>query len=443
MRSWFSTFCCRLGLILGLAGLVACGDAGTTPDQSITPIVTQTTVAIDTPLPQPIDTPSSSFPDLEPIELLVWLTPENALSSNSTKGEMLSAQLEAFDESNAGIQIKVAEKVASGQGGILSYLRTGKTVAPNALPDLILLPASLLPTAANESLIFPFSSLISPELVADLFPAATELGSYNAELFGLPYLLDGLTHYAYNTATFTDTVPATWQEVAEKNSHITLPASGADGADLLLTYYLGMGGNLLDEAGNWAIQPNILANALSQFSQGVAEGWVRSESSGISTYQELWATLSQENAGIIPVSAEIFLRERVNGQTIGYLPLLSSDVVMPPLVNGWVWVMTTPDPNRQQIASELISWLMDDANLGGLTANSLVLPARRTTFSIWPANDPYIIFIQHELEKATIYPIDAGSNLRTTFKEALLSVIVSALTPDQAAQQVVDQLNGG
>jgi hypothetical protein len=62
------------------------------------------------------------------------------------------------------------------------------------------------------------------------------------------------------------------------------------------------------------------------------------------------------------------------------------------------------------------------------------LPARRSAFSAWPADDVYGRFVQQELEQAAALPTEANATLINILRDALFNVISLATSPQLAAE---------
>ena len=75
----------------------------------------------------------------------------------------LAIQMTEFDTTHPDVNLTVSTKKITEQGGTLNYLRSGRSVAPDILPDVVVLPASQLATAVDEELVFPLDSLIDTE----------------------------------------------------------------------------------------------------------------------------------------------------------------------------------------------------------------------------------------------------------------------------------------
>lgn len=372
--------------------------------------------------------------------LTVWLPPELDLDAEQ-EFSSLSQQITAFGEEHPDLITRVEYKTVSGQGGILSYLRTGRTVAPSVLPDLVALPTDQLTAAAAEELVFPLETLLDPAMLEDLYPAARSAAQYGEHVVGYPFALTQLPHLAYDNTILTDTLPLTWEQfVADANGRLLFPAAGKAGATLALQFYLAAGGSLVNQAGQATLEVDPLVAALTQLSEGRTTGLILLQSSNVVTLSESWLAFQSGSATIVQTTADQFMRERASGQSPGFAPIPGPGGPVTPLVEGWVWTISTPDPARKALAVELLSALASSASLGEWSLRHEILPARRQSFSFWPADDPYVHFLQQELERAQLMPVSVGSKVMASLSDAVFDVITLAKTPQVAAEEAAAQL---
>lgn len=378
--------------------------------------------------------------------ITLWTTPELAPRSDLPGGPTLSEQLNAFDNSHPDIRVVVEAKSVSDQGGSLGYLRTGRTVAPSVLPDLILLPDNHLAEAVAQDLIFPLDPLLSSEMLEDLYPAAREMGQVEEQLYGYPFAFTNLRHLVYNPAVITDTLPLTWPDLLAEDNPGTLvfPAAGPAGAAFTLHYYLDAGGTLRNEANQPALQVEPLTAALTQIQQGVAANFVDPQSGNTATVEQAWQIFQNSSTSIVGTNANHFLRVRVPGSagTYAFAPLPGPQGPLPPLVNGLTWAISTPDPARQALAAELLSWLATSENLSEWTQQSYLLPARPSALALWEPEDEYVAFLGDRLEAARPFPAEANSAILLALSEATAEVILQLNTPQAAAEAAVASLAG-
>jgi ABC-type glycerol-3-phosphate transport system substrate-binding protein len=369
--------------------------------------------------------------------LTIWIPP--AIAARSETGDtVLSNQLLAFGSSHPDLEIVVEQKTVDGQGGILSYLRTGRNVAPTVLPDLIVLPTNQLETVAAEQLIFPLGDLNDPDLLEDLYPAAQALVRHEGQLIGYPFALTNLTHLAYDSSAITTTLPATWEQfISDSSNNFVFPAAGQEGAILTLQLYLAAGGSLTNEADQPGLQVEPLTTALRQLSQGRNNGFILLQSSNLTTLNESWQLFQAGTATLAQTTAEQFLRQRTDDLALGYASIPGPEGRLTPLVNGWAWAVSTADPEREARAIELITTLASDPGWGEWSRQSGILPASRQAFSEWPQDDAYIEFIQAELTRSAPIPINVDGSVMVALSNAVFDVVSLSKSPEVAAEEAV------
>lgn len=409
------------------------------------------TVTVTSPLPTPADTPAlESTPDTpapigpvsQAITLTLWTSPEIAPRSEIPGGPTLLEQLSAFDNSHPDVNLFVELKTTADQGGTLSYLRTGRSVAPDILPDVILLPTTQLADAAAQELIYPLDSLLEQEAVDDLFPVAQQLVRIEDQTYGYPFALNGLQHLVYDSSTITETVPTSWPEmVTSQTGTFLFPAAGSIGAELTLQFYLAHGGELFDETGQLALQPEPLTVALDEIRRGVAEGFIDPQSGSTATMEQAWQIFGNNAALMLQTTSGHYLAQQAAGARESYraVPLPGPNGPLTPTVSASTWAVSTANPARQALAAELIRWLASGQNSGEWTRERHVLPARRAAFDVWP-DDEYVQFLRTQLEVAEPAPRSVNNTVLTALSDATTAVILGLNTPQEAATQAANEV---
>lgn len=385
---------------------------------------------------QPLSATTSPTPQL-PLPLRIWLPPDIAVRTNEG-AEVLVSQLETFSGRYPDLEIIVEQKAASGQGGILNYLRTGHDVAPAILPDLIALPVELLPEAAAQELIIPLNPYLSPAMMDALFPAAAEMGMVNEQRFGYPFALTNLTHLVYNRNVISGTVPLQWSDfVTGTENTLVFPVQGRLSAYLGLQFYLATGGRLLNEAGQPDLQVEALTEALTQLSQG--RGGL-APSIGIDTQDVAWQLYEAGGIGSIWLTAEHFLGQPFVSQSNGYAAAPGPEESLVPFTSGWVWLISTPDPAKRGLAAELLAFLVEPENLGQWSSASNIPPARRDALASWSRDLTYRNFLSGQLEVAQPFPISSNSQLMDVLGDAVLEVLTTSTSPQAIAEEAIATL---
>ncbi len=422
-----------------LLTLTACDLINSVP---IAPTPTADAGANEAPAAAPVlpSTPDIAIPitvtETTP-SLTIWLPPDTILATEVGTA-VFSEQLHTFSVNHPELETRVEQKPVAGQGGILSYLRTGANVAPSILPDLILLPTSELTAAAKEGLIYPLDDLLDPAALDDLYPAARALARSEDQTIGYPYAINNLTHFAYQTNVIASTPPLRWNElIALEDATLIFPAAGDAGAVLALQFYLAAGGQLTNEAGQPMLDAPLLTQALQQLSQARSNGFILLQSANVTTLAESWDVFQSGTAVFALTSAEQFLTQRTPETTPGYAVIAGIDSPLTPLIDGWAWAVSTADPAQRLLAGELLAALIDGPSMGAWSLQSGRLPARRQAFTVWPHDDAYLSFVHLELERAQPNPAPLDSPIMEALGNAVFNVISLTKTPQEAAGEAV------
>ena len=376
-----------------------------------------------------------------PTDLTVWLIPELSHESDSPGSQLLADQLSSFGASHPDLNLQIEVKATGGQGGTLNYLRTGRGVAPAVLPDLIVIYSDGLSAAAAEELIFPVDSFLDEAMFEDLFPAAKSLSRVGELIYGYPQTLINFQHAASNSTVLSDTVPISWDELLEmEDASFVFPADGPDGAQLALQLYLASGGQLSEDANQPMLEVDPLTTALNQLSRARNLGKIAPSSQNISTLNQAWEFYSNSTANMVQTEAPILLAERIAGDESAFSPLPGPAGPMYPLIEGWLWAVSTPDPVRQALAMELLSWLASGPNMGEWSYESTELPSRRSAFDSWPTGDRYTNYLRSQLEFARPFPKGATNPVMSALSEAVFDVVSQTKSPRSAAEDAAAQL---
>jgi hypothetical protein len=368
--------------------------------------------------------------------LRVWLPPEISSVDSSAAGALM-AQIVTYGETHPELAAQVELKQVAGPGGILSYLRTGRVVAPGVLPHLIALPAEQLASASAEGLIFSLDGLIEAALLDDLYPAARSLSELSGVTLGYPFVLTGLSHLAHSSA-ITTTLPVVWDELSALNQgQLVFPAASREGAILALQFYLDLGGTLTNDAGQPALQVEILAQALDAFSRARGSNFIALQSSNVRGLDETWRLFQSGVVAMTLTTSGQFLRERTAESPSGYGAVSGPLGALNPLVTGWAWAITTSDPVQKRRAANLLSALILEPEFDAWTQQNFLLPARRQTMEAWPADDAYVNFLRQQLEQAQANPLTSGGTITTALSNALFDVVSLARSPRAAAEAAV------
>jgi ABC-type glycerol-3-phosphate transport system substrate-binding protein len=243
-----------VALLLVLCG---CGEGKTVTPESVLP----------TSPPSPLLPTSTPVPTPEPQPMIVtldlWLPKELDPYGSQAGADTLARQLDEFSNAYPDVQVEVTVKMAHGRGGLLDFLRTARDAAPSVMPDLIVLDATELETTVGLGLIQPLDGHLSPDVLAERFPFAAELGTVDGQIVGFVIGAD-MQHLAYRPSLL-DSPPISWRQDFFPPVSFLFPAGGRGRTvdDATLIQYLAAGGGLTDAEGNPSLDEDVLESVLS------------------------------------------------------------------------------------------------------------------------------------------------------------------------------------
>jgi ABC-type glycerol-3-phosphate transport system substrate-binding protein len=416
--------------------LTGCGLFGGDSEEPVLTVEVEkpTPVATPTLMTRPQSTPAAGLSSPETIT--VWIANQFSPSNDPDGGAILSDQITSFQASHPGLTVSVEGKVPIGPGGILSYLRTGSGIAPGILPDLVMLPSEELESAVLQGLIHPMEGLLDEEMIDDLFPAANAISQVGGGFYGYPFSLTDMHHLVYDGESISEPLPETWNDFLEvEDAQFAFPAGGKPGAEMALQLYLAAGGTLTDEANQPVLEVDALTQALSQFNRGATRRVILRESANLATVGDAWQMLVDSEANIVQHEASSYLSNRQSRPESEPARVPGFDSALRPFVNGWVWAITTPDPDRQRIASDLLASIASGPNIGEWSAAAGQLPARRSAYNQWPVNIPLTQFFSEASEHAHKFPEGADAVIMEALNDAVIQVISLSKSPRSAAEE--------
>jgi ABC-type glycerol-3-phosphate transport system substrate-binding protein len=370
-----------------------------------------------------------------PFSVVVWWPEPLAPLDNETAAETLSEQLSAFQRNTGNTQVEFRLKKVEDVGGIMSTLRTASAVAPGALPDLTLLRRDDLLMAVQAGLAQPLSQRLSPAILEELPTSVLALGRVDEQLYGLPYTIE-IQHVAYTDGT-TPASPATFSHLLDSQTPFVFAAGRTSSvSDVFLLQYLAANGTWSGN-GPVKIDEAALQSTLTFYQQAVAAGIISPdvlEYTNPSDYQTL---LNSADSGEVVVTSSQYLKLTSDGSklSVSQIPTASGKPVT--MLDGWMWVMTTSDADRQTRALRFLNWMLDADRQRQYTQIVHMLPSQRTALRQMP-DTTYIDFVNTLLANATL-PLaqsESGAAARA-MQNALASVLSGQHTADDATREVM------
>ena len=356
--------------------------------------------------------------------ILVWWPDELYPQADSATENMLIGQFEGFRLTYSSYDLVVRRKRTHGLGGILPTLRTARPVAPAVVPDLTLMRPADMVTAATEGLIFPIEDWVPPDLLSNLLPGARALGEVDGTLYGLPYALT-IYHDAYRASLLSGPL-LTFDDVLSQEPTYLFPAGASPVSWTALLQYWAAGGRLVDQSGAATLNREPLIAVLNYYAQGVRQGIFGSALLNYTQFSEYWNDFASADIALIAVDTATYLSHKASAQNVGLAPLptLSGDPIT--ALDGWVWVLTTNDPDHQPQAQAFVSWMMRISQQSAYTEAFGILPSQERALRLWE-DEAYATFAQGLIPFGeVISDTQRANSAAVALQESLVAVLEGA-----------------
>ena len=377
-----------------------------------------------------------------PPPLKVWLPAPLIADESGAAFDLLRAHNITFTE-RTRIDAQFRIKAVGAVGGIMSTIRAGSDVAPGALPDIALIRRrDFTPAQARQylqSMETQFSSSLINELSESLAFGQIPLDDEVA-LYGLPYLFDALLAIA-TPATGLDAAP-TFDALLASDAFFHFPAARASGLNHT-TYlqYLSAGGSRHGEALS-EIDESALLAVLAFYESLVGAKQASPDALG---FQSPAAYLSDfasrpDEAQVAIANASDYLSLLGQNPDLLAAAIPTAGGSGASVLDGWLWVIVTPDLSRQSQAARYLEWLMEPAFHAQLAKTLHYLPSQGVALadSLPDAVDRQ--FMAELLASATVpLPEGEGGAASRLMQEALAAVLHGEATAEQAAREALAQ----
>jgi ABC-type glycerol-3-phosphate transport system substrate-binding protein len=396
------------------------------------------------PAPPPTDTTSSG------VFVLTWWTPEFiSPKAGQAGGGLMGEYLSQFEQTQGGkVKVNPVLKARYGKGGLLDYLRTAQPVAPGILPDVVVLDTAELEKAAGLGLLQPLDKLLAPQLLADLYPFAREVGQFDGQQLAVQYVAD-LDHVAYSRAKVA-APPINWNSLLANKTKFLFPAGNPQPAAagslsddvqaIFISQYVSAGGIVKAENRQLVLQEEPLLRVLTFYSEGQMAGVLPPAALDLVNPDDAFSVYARGDVEMANVSAHRFLASQDSLPNTGFAPLPGWDEPAPPVAQGWALAITTTDPVRQKVAAEFIVWLLSAQRSGAWAEAAGWLPVMPQGWQPW-GSAPYYDFLYQQLATAIAHPAGPGySQTAGQLRKAIVSVLKDRVSPAQAVQVALTPL---
>ena len=378
-------------------------------------------------------------------QLKVWLPAPLISDESGDAYQLLSAHTAEFSASN-DINVGYRIKDVGKSGGILSSIRAGKEVAPAALPDVALIRRGDFGPALASEYLQSMESLFSSSLLNDL-DDGVEFGQVPLEsgqtLYGLPYFFDLLLS-VYTQQLGTTRSSLSFDDMLADEVAFLFPAARASG--LNQTFYLQYlaAGGLMPDNGVMSLNEDALQTVLEFYDALAQRELITAD---VLTYQtpaayvsEFANHLDRPQLAIFNASDYLALIDQ-QAVNVAAAEIPTADGNGSTVLNGWLWVIVTPDRGRQALVARFLEWMMEPAFHAGFARALYHLPAQPAILdqSLPAAADSQ--FFNELLQSAALpLPEGEGGTAPRLMQEALGHVLHRDVSAAEATRQVLEQI---
>ncbi len=376
-----------------------------------------------------------------PSTLLIWMPEVLAPGAGTPAGAAFIDRLSEFDSANPDVRVAVETKRVSGNGSMLAYLRTAPSVAPSVLPDIALVSYDALQQATREELIVPVGPLIPPGQVEALYPVAVDFATVEGQLMALPYVLE-IQHAAYRNTIYTETAPTNYETILEVGAAFDFPAATLTGANsTILSQYLAGGGLLIDENGSPTLGEDVLLSLLTFYRDAREEELIDPAVFQSTQIADSWVRYTERQTNFTVTTSTLYLASRDDLRNTSVIAVPSATGAPLSLASGWAWVITTTDARRQQMALDMLAFLMTPSNHGIYTQAAGWLPSQPVALAVWGESDAYAEFADTLLENAVVRSKVSSAAPSIILQDAFEAVLLHGESPIEAASFAVETVS--
>ena len=259
-------------------------------------------------------------------------------------------------------------------------------------------------------------------------------------LYGLPYVLN-IYHVVYRSSVFDEPL-VTFDDVLEAQPEYLFPAGSSATTPVswtLLLHIWPAGGTLVDAAGNPALDRDALLAVLAYYERAVALGIFGPALLEFTQFDVYWDAFEGAEANMVMVDTTTYLKRREDVPNVGLAPVPTHAGEPLTAMDGWMWVLTTQDPDHQRQARAFLSWMMRISQHSTFTETLGMLPSQLGALRLWDDSE-YAVFAQDLLATAVIIPTAQRNNAAAAALENALADVLNGMPAEQAAEDALASL---
>ena len=378
-------------------------------------------------------------------QLKVWLPAPLITDESGDAFQLLGEHTAEFSASNnidAIYRIKDVGKI----GGIIASIRAAKEVAPEALPDVALMRRRDFGPALASEYLQSLETLFSSSLLNDL-DDGVEFGQIPLQsgpaLYGLPYFYDLLLS-VHTRPPAPARTQIRFDDMLSDEVTFLFPAARANG--LNQTFYLQYlaAGGMTPDGGVMTVNEDALRAVLEFYEALAQRGLI---SADVLTYQspaayaaDFASQLDRPQLAIFNASDYLAMIDR-QAVSVSAAEIPTADGKGSSILDGWLWVIVTPDRGRQALAARFLEWMMEPAFHADFARALYHLPSQPAILDqSLPAAADSLFFSELLSSAALPLPEGEGGTAPRLMQEALAQVLHGDVSAKEATSQALAQL---
>jgi multiple sugar transport system substrate-binding protein len=379
--------------------------------------------------------PEATIITVDSDHLTIWLPEQFDPNSGAKSSDDMLGQIESFKEENPEIVIDIRIKAESGSSSLINSLLAASSVAPNALPSVVLLSRAELEIAAEQGILQPIGSLTSVMDEGDWFPYAYKLGAYLGEIIGIPFVGDAVV-----LATHVDLSSVGYIPIADADRFLPSIAFSAGDPDGIIPFllYQSSGGVLADSQGQPAVDIDHLTNVLTAIDINRKAGIFSSRMTEYQSDEQLWAAFIEDREA----GAYVWASQAVSSEGDYYLsppPGLGDRLFS--YATGWAWCLIRKDASDLELGTAFIEKMTKPGFLAQQSTESAFLPVRPSSMEEWEGSEKTVL--AKLLESSELVPGETEiSPIKSDMIKAVQEVLLGYSTPEESIQKIVERIEG-
>lgn len=359
-----------------------------------------------------------------PVTITLWIPDNFAITAREQVQKLLDDRIRAFTQTNPDIKVDLRYKNIGTQENMMELLNTTSRVAPNILPDIVLLHRNDMEIAALKGLLVPMDAYVVNSEANEPYRGYSSLGKLQGSLFGLPAAGDALILIGAkpNSPQYSG-----WDEIFSSGTEIGTNFSDP-GSTTAVALYISAGGLLVDESG----KPHLDKEALTKLVTTIRLAKEHSVFPEWTVLSSDWVDVSKHFQSGDPNFEINWYSSARSSNLIDYsfqaLPGL--DTKPATVLTGWYWSVANPAPERQAACRKLLSSLYEPvfADIWSDTAGYLPISSQT-----WPQTDAIHQQLQKILNNAQPLP---DTSILITVGPVIRDAVIRAYTTNDPVEVI-------